>query len=60
MIGEIWTIGLFVTDAIIGGMLMDVRIPEMRERSLEDLNEKDMAVAPACSYARQAIAASAE
>lgn len=59
-IGEIGTIGLLVAAAVIGGVLTIVLIPETRGRSLEDINEEDMAVAPAYSYARQAAATPAE
>jgi Na+/melibiose symporter-like transporter len=59
-IGEIGTIGLLVTAAILGGVLTIVTIPETRGRSLEDINEEDMAVAPAFGYARQQVATPAE
>jgi MFS family permease len=50
-IGEIGTIGLLAACAVLGGVLTITTIPETRGRSLEDINEEDMAFAPAFGYA---------
>jgi MFS family permease len=57
-IGETGTIGLLAACAVLGGVLTLTTIPETRGRSLEDINEEDMAVAPAFSYAKSAAGAS--
>jgi MFS family permease len=56
-IGEVGVILLLAACALLGGLLTFVIVPETRGRSLEDINEEELAPAPAVAYAAQPVGA---
>jgi MFS family permease len=58
-IGEVGAIAALAVTAVVGGILTLIIIPETRSRSLEDINEEDLAPAASLAAAAAAQGASA-